>query len=336
MGSEQTRLILKTSLKIKYAEKIKGMMHPENFSLTWHTYSDHLRDMMKELMMKDDFADVTLVSENRKHMKAHKNILSACSPVLKDIVKLEQSAKPIIYMKGIKFSELEAIMQFMYLGEATLHEERMKEFLSVAKSLEIKKLCNVKTETNNDDDPLSSNPVTFIKYSEEQTRESSQMNQSSKDMKDRKGEIGVHGKYNCKYCLKTFVSRGALWTHKQSVHKGRKYGCNHCDFQSSLKGNLKKHIMSQHEGLRYACDQCDYQATQQANLRKHIESTHEGVKYACDQCDFQAATQFSLKVHIESKHVGAKYDCDKCDYEATQQSNLIRHKKGQHNNLYSV
>ena len=57
--------------------------------------------MMKE-MMNDDFADVTLVSEDRKHIRAHKNILSACSPVLKDIVKLDQNAKPIIYMRGIR------------------------------------------------------------------------------------------------------------------------------------------------------------------------------------------------------------------------------------------
>ena len=60
-------------------------MHQENYSMRWHTYSDHLRDMMKELMMNDDFADVTLVTEDKKHMKAHKNILSTCSFVFKVI-----------------------------------------------------------------------------------------------------------------------------------------------------------------------------------------------------------------------------------------------------------
>ena len=41
-------------------------------------------------------------------------------------------------------------MQFIYLGEATFYEERMDEFLAVAKSLEIKELCNAETETNNE------------------------------------------------------------------------------------------------------------------------------------------------------------------------------------------
>ena len=62
-------------------------MHKEKYTLTWNAYSDHLRNMMKE-MLNDDFTDVTLVSEDRKYIKAHKNILSACSPVFREIVKI--------------------------------------------------------------------------------------------------------------------------------------------------------------------------------------------------------------------------------------------------------
>jgi len=105
-------------------------MHPDKYALTWEAYSDHLKNMMKE-MMNDEYTDVTLMCEDKKHIKAHKNILSACSSVFKDIVKLDQSSKPIIYLRGINFSELESIMQFIYLGEATFYEERMNEFLAV-------------------------------------------------------------------------------------------------------------------------------------------------------------------------------------------------------------
>ena len=73
-------------------------MDQEKYSFSWKAYSEHQRDMMKELI-HDDYADVTLVSEDRKHIRAHKNILSACSPVFKDILKLEQSAKQIIYLR---------------------------------------------------------------------------------------------------------------------------------------------------------------------------------------------------------------------------------------------
>ena len=98
--------------------------------------------------MNDDFSDVVLVSEDKKSMKAHKNILSACSPVIRDLITFDKKSNAIIYLKGIDSSELDSIMHFIYFGEATIYEERIKEFLRVANSLEIKGLGKADTETD--------------------------------------------------------------------------------------------------------------------------------------------------------------------------------------------
>ena len=90
-------------------------MHPEKCILTWYTYSDHLKSMMRELMMNEDFSDVTLVTEDKKHIKANISILSACSPVFKDILKKEPNSNQIMYLRGVQFSEMESIMQFIFL-----------------------------------------------------------------------------------------------------------------------------------------------------------------------------------------------------------------------------
>ena len=103
-------------------------MHQDKYSLKWHTYSDHLKTMMKELMMNEDFSDVTLISEDKKHIKANISILSACSPVFRDILKKEKNYHQIMYLRGIQFFEMESIIQFIYLGEATFYKERMDEF----------------------------------------------------------------------------------------------------------------------------------------------------------------------------------------------------------------
>ena len=113
-------------------------MDKDKYNLTWQTYPDHLKGMMKEMMTSEDFADVTIVSDDKKAIRAHRNILSGCSTVLKEILKMEtQSNHPVIYLRGIQYSEIESILQFMYLGEAKFYEERTKEFLSVVKNLEI-------------------------------------------------------------------------------------------------------------------------------------------------------------------------------------------------------
>ena len=246
-------------------------MHPEKYSLTWHTYSDHLKNMMKELMINEDFSDVTLATEDKKQIKANISILSACSPVFQDILKKDRHSTPIMYLRGIQYSEMESILQFIYLGEATFYEERMNEFLAVAKSLEIKELCNAESETNDEaeEEPLpeSSNGMT------EETVTSEHI--EKQPPRERRQVVSANGKHECKQCDKTFSSSPALWYHKNSKHDGVKYACKHCDYQTAYQSNLTAHIKYKHEGVRYACEQCDYQAGYQSDLRKHIQSKHK-------------------------------------------------------------
>ena len=92
-------------------------------------------------MLSGEFTDVTLVTDDKQQIKAHRNILSAASPVFKSIFQLDSSnANPVIYLRGIQHSEIESIMQFIYFGEARLYEQRMSEFLMVSKNLQIKDL----------------------------------------------------------------------------------------------------------------------------------------------------------------------------------------------------
>ena len=269
---------------------------------------------MKELMMNEDFTDVTLVTEDKKHIKANANILSACSPVFKAILKKQKNSSPIIYFRGIQYSEMESIMQFIYLGEATFYEERMEEFLAVAKSLEIKKLCNAETETNDEpQDQIPSKSETTIECFEEIRKglrsfeEKTVVSDHSTmlALQERQSEeisVNINGRYECEQCHKTYSNKQGLHIHKQSAHNGVKYPCDQCDYQATQKGDLTKHIQSKHEGVRYDCHQCDSSYTSQDNLSTHFKSKHEGVRYACDYCDFNTAHQYYLKKHIKNYH----------------------------------
>ena len=84
--------------------------------------------------------DVTLISEDKKQFKAHKVVLSASSPVFKNIITGCSLSNPLIYLRGIQSFEIESILQFIYLGEAKFYQDRMNEFINVAKSLEIKEI----------------------------------------------------------------------------------------------------------------------------------------------------------------------------------------------------
>merc|ERR1711923_475858 len=103
-------------------------------------------------------SDVTLVTDDKQQIRAHRNILSAASPVFKSIFQIDsKNANQVIYLRGIQHSEMESIMQFIYLGEARFYEERMSEFLQVSRDLEIKALSTgipMKDQTDSNDEFL--------------------------------------------------------------------------------------------------------------------------------------------------------------------------------------
>ena len=325
-------------------------MHQEKYSLTWETYSDHLKGLMKELMMNEDFSDITFVTEDKKQIKANINILSACSPIFKDILKKEKNSRQIMYLRGIQFSEIESILQFVYLGEATFYEERMDEFLAVAKSLEIKVLCNADPESNLDldDKSLPINPNTADEKVKEQTVMSNHMTGQVPEGRQRE-VVSVNRKYKCDKCDYIAGYKHTLTEHIQSVHEGVKYACNKCDYLATTQGNLTKHIQSRHEGIKYACDQCDYKAGYRSDLTKHMKSKHaikelcnaesqsnmelgDG-KYKCDQCDYYSTEKGNFTKHVQSKHEGVKYACVQCDYQSGYQSDLKKHIQSRHEGI---
>ena len=85
------------------------MQHQEKYTLTWHNCTDHIKEALKEMMTSSKFADVTLVTDDKQQIRAHRNILSACSPVFKNIFQIDSmNANPVIYLRGIQHYEMES------------------------------------------------------------------------------------------------------------------------------------------------------------------------------------------------------------------------------------
>merc|ERR1712126_387664 len=108
-------------------------MHQEK-----NTHSDQLRGMLHKMMKSNELTDITLISDDKKKYKAHKIVLSACSTVFKSIINDLPQNRSVIYLRGIQHQEIESVLEFVYLGVVTFYQERIREFLNVAKNLEIK------------------------------------------------------------------------------------------------------------------------------------------------------------------------------------------------------
>ena len=318
-------------------------MQVDKYTLTWQTYADHLRDILKELRSDESFADVTLVTDDKKQIKAHRNILSACSSVFKEILQINTNNNhPVIYLRGIQHPEIESILQFIYLGEAKFYEERTKEFLSVVKNLEINMLSkgveskDSRSEDTSDEETSEESAENFNENIEnheagEQIDIVESNDSAQQSVIDQKMLSKLTSTlYHCKQCDKSYTGRGALRRHNKSAHEGLKFECKKCDYKAPQKIHLTKHIQSIHEGVKYACNQCDYQAKHQSGLTVHIQFVHKGVKYVCNQCDQHFTQQSNLTTHMQSVHEGVKYACNQCDKQFTQLNSLTIHIQSLH------
>merc|ERR1719219_1100598 len=95
--------------------------------------------------MKKTFFDVTIACGDEQ-VQAHKAILSACSPFFKNLLRRNQHSHPLLYLKGITFSGIQSVLNFMYYGEANIAQEDLNTFLSVAEELKVKGLTQSQSQ----------------------------------------------------------------------------------------------------------------------------------------------------------------------------------------------
>ena len=144
------------------------------YGMMWKSFPGHLVGAFKELRDNDAFADVTLVSDDQIQTRAHKIVLSACSPVMKTLLVKNPHSHPLLYMRGIKNTELQAILSFMYFGESQINTDRFSDFMSVALDLQVKEICN-KQNLNETQSKLS-NLDFMVPKAEEVTKSKEKIN----------------------------------------------------------------------------------------------------------------------------------------------------------------
>jgi len=114
-------------------------MSTEKFCLRWNDFESNISVAFRELRDDKDFFDVTLACDDEQ-ISAHKVILSACSPFFRNILRRNPHQHPLLYLKGVKYTDLQSVLNFMYNGEVNVAQEELNSFLAVAEELRVKGL----------------------------------------------------------------------------------------------------------------------------------------------------------------------------------------------------
>jgi hypothetical protein len=125
---------------------------PQAFYLRLNNHQGFMTGALAELYSNESMVDVTLTAEGQM-IRAHKIILSACSPYFKNIfLQFHNSTHyPVIIIKDMPFSDLKAIIEFIYRGEITIPPEQLESLLTNGAVLQIKGLSEVNKKKTTDD-----------------------------------------------------------------------------------------------------------------------------------------------------------------------------------------
>lgn len=120
-------------------------MSSQRFCLRWNNHQSNLLSVFDQLLHDESFVDVTLAVEGHL-LKAHKMVLSACSPYFQTLFVNHPDKHPIVILKDVPYSDMRSLLDFMYRGEVSVDQDRLTAFLRVAESLRIKGLTEVNEE----------------------------------------------------------------------------------------------------------------------------------------------------------------------------------------------
>ena len=121
-----------------------------NLVLNWDEHSATFFSRLRHLRSDLPLTDVTLSTSEGGEFRAHKLVLSVCSEYFDKIFVNNRSFSPqmtfathsVVYLRDVTSKHVEMMLEYMYQGTVTVHEEELPGFLATANALKLRGLVH--------------------------------------------------------------------------------------------------------------------------------------------------------------------------------------------------
>ena len=201
-------------------------MTQEFVHLNWNQFTESAKGAFQNLWTSGDFTDVSLACADGEQVKAHKVILSSCSPFFKKLLLQNTHQYPLIYMKGIDTQYLKSLLKFIYTGEVEIANEILANFLEAANEFQMSGLTKtVELKQKPEECSLQTESEAGKLFAEKVLE----------DIDDQ----SVYHPNECKTCHNVFTTNYNLKAHILAIHQGVKHACSYCPFRLDLQITLE-------------------------------------------------------------------------------------------------
>ena len=229
----------------------------EKFCLKWNDFQSNVTSAFSLFRTKTNFQDVTLVSDDQKQISAHRVVLAASSEYFNNILSQNSHSHPLLCLDGIKFHELNNVLDYIYNGEVNVYQEDLERFLQIAQKLQLQGLLSTEEHEQEEKIEVIDKPTIFEagiiesvnKHLTGQTKEKKIVTMNSKDFQT--------------------IEELDVYIEQQIVKTDGVYKCNICNRTSNRISNIKEHIELHIDGLSFECSFCGKTMSSRHCLRNH-------------------------------------------------------------------
>ena len=235
------------------------------------SYSDFVENQAKyynELLVSHEMSDVTLACEGYE-VGAHKTIISASSLFFREIVKKSKHVNPYIYLKGVSKETLQALLEFIYVGEATICSENVEKLIDAGNELKIIGIIQEQSDTKNPKvkQKTNFNVADYVKIEPTASKDHEHLESFEVDFKDKE-EDELYSKVKLEKEIEKRI------TAKRDNNGFKYYVCNVCNNEKKSRAKMKLHVETHLDGFSHKCKLCPTVKKTTRTLQIHMFQQH--------------------------------------------------------------
>lgn len=286
----------------------------EDLCLHWNDFESSISTAIRDIREKEDFFDCTL-SCGSGQVQAHKIILSSCSPFFRSILQQNPHEHPLLYLKGVELSDLQAVLNFMYEGEVRVAREELHSFLETAKEFQIKGLtqdnaeqnkrqCNMELltrEESNNDEVLKKETAATVNeellHDEHQYADDEQLPQVK--IEPVEGSFTHENPKQGRYEDQVMEYDWSEDLDNKQQEQEELYQ------ESVLEIESHKEVLDMmifKSGDQFQCSECGRSFVVKSQCRRHVKNVHSTQKELCPICQKYMKNKTTLKSHLRGTH----------------------------------
>ena len=222
-----------------------------------------------DLLKNQELTDVTLACDGYQ-IGVHKTVISASSLFFRDVIKNSKHQNLFIFLKGVSKETLDSILQFVYIGEATVQSENLERLVEVGNELKV------------------------IGLMEED---------QSNDLKSNKSKKKTRNVQVTKHCQEKQdnIESGKQEREVLSKNEDEKFERVKVEEDSEkLTQEVNKRLVTkkdENDRVIHMCTVCEKEGRKKDKMRLHIETHLDGFSHKCQYCDVVKKTTATIQFH---------------------------------------